>query len=528
MLQAQFVKLCLLVVLAVALCGSGRAAELSESDGGWKMPADCGANLPTVLTPRNLIEGNRELDKSASYPPDVVKHLFRAPDHSWQAAVESGTCDSSALEKYKITCKKDADGRQVFKFPPGSMFEITRQIKLRAQTVIEGAGNPNPGGANGNHRLRPNPQEMTFFWSQPSKGALTFFHDGKPQWCGCSWYSNTANGHDVATCKMASPENYRIWRKGFLMNSNTAVRMLLYDGSVEDGMDACDGGLGGGGAFELPGCLTSYPAPQGVVGCGVMEDNKTPVHNGTAFVTGDGKAVENVVIEDVRLADGLAGYGVKSMLAVWSAFPPDGSVHRNVTIRRLVSMGSGKDGMNIHGPVDGFTGEDMYIERANDDTFAFWGSGGAPFYNNRTRNIKLARLFARYDKSWDPYWGTCLTSFGFAGAFDINHLMCCQDHAGDAPGPNQTCDHIGYNGTFQSGQHAVTFQPAFAANYSGAIATFRGNVMWWNTTTNTNNCRSARHPQHSKAVAFCPKGFGPSSAPKLNVTSQWCQNSSRG
>ena len=46
------------------------------------------------------------------------------------------------------------------------------------------------------------------------------------------------------------------------------------------------------------------PGPEGVVGCGVMTDNKTAVHSGIAFVTGAGKAVENVVIEDVRLADG--------------------------------------------------------------------------------------------------------------------------------------------------------------------------------------------------------------------------------
>ena len=283
-----------------------------------------------------------------------------------------------------MACARGADGRRVFKFPPGSLFEITRQIALPPNTVIEGAGNPNPGGPTGNHRRRPNASEMTFFWSRPSTGANAFYQGGKPRFCGCSWVdrkpaaaapapaphprsrSRPPAAAAAATCTMASPENYRLWRKGFLMNTNTTARMFLFDGAVEDGMDACDGGLGGGGAFELPGCLTSYPAPRGVVGCGVSSDNKTPVHTGAAFVTGAGKAVENVVIEDVRLADGLAGHGVKSMLAVWTAFPPDGASHRNVAVRRLVSMGSGKDGMNIHGPVDGFTGEDMYIERAND------------------------------------------------------------------------------------------------------------------------------------------------------------------
>ena len=92
------------------------------------------------------------------------------------------------------------------------------------------------------------------------------------------------------------------------------------------------------------------------------------------------------------------------------------------------------------------------------DTFAFWGAGGAPFFNRRARNIKLARLFARYDRSWDPFWGTCLTSFGFGGTFEADQLMCCQDVSGDLPSPGQPCGDVFYNGTFQNGQHAVTFQ----------------------------------------------------------------------
>jgi len=63
-----------------------------------------------------------------------------------------------------VTCKKDADGRSLFKFPAGSVFEITRQIVLRPNTVLEGAGDPNPAGAVGNHRLRPDPTKMTFFF----------------------------------------------------------------------------------------------------------------------------------------------------------------------------------------------------------------------------------------------------------------------------------------------------------------------------------------------------------------------------
>ena len=162
-------------------------ASTTRDAPGWMMPPDCSPNLPGIVkTPRNLIVGSYELNKTGSYPPALLQHIFHAPDPYWQDAVESGACDSSALQKYRITCKKDADERQVFTFPAGSLFEITKQIKLRPNTVIEGAGDPNPGGKDGNHRLRPNPQQMTFFWSQPSKGALAFFHNGKPRWCGCS------------------------------------------------------------------------------------------------------------------------------------------------------------------------------------------------------------------------------------------------------------------------------------------------------------------------------------------------------
>jgi hypothetical protein len=190
------------------------AVLLSESEvaSGWKMPAHCGSNPDIVETRRNWIQGNYELNKTGSYPPELVKQLFHAPDTSWQDDVENGICDESTEAKYKIACGKNADGRQVFKFPPGSLFEITRQIALRPDTVIEGAGNPNPGGKNGHHRLRPNPQEMTFFWSNPSHGTHAFYHDGTPQFCGCSWESTMgSNGNDPTDCKMAcSPEMYRV------------------------------------------------------------------------------------------------------------------------------------------------------------------------------------------------------------------------------------------------------------------------------------------------------------------------------
>ena len=46
----------------------------------WKMPADCGPDLDVVPTPRNWIRDNYELNKSGSYPPELVARLFHAPD----------------------------------------------------------------------------------------------------------------------------------------------------------------------------------------------------------------------------------------------------------------------------------------------------------------------------------------------------------------------------------------------------------------------------------------------------------------
>ena len=98
-------------------------AVLSGSGGNvaWKMPAHCGPNPDVVETPRNWIPKNYELNKTGSYPPELVKQLFHAPDAEWQDAVENGACDASTWARYRVRCAKGADGRQVYKFPPGSL-----------------------------------------------------------------------------------------------------------------------------------------------------------------------------------------------------------------------------------------------------------------------------------------------------------------------------------------------------------------------------------------------------------------------
>merc|ERR1719189_340696 len=87
------------------------------------------------------------------------------------------------------------------------------------------------------------------------------------------------------------------------MHSNTVVKNIAFQG--KDTLRPLDNGaLCGGGVFETPGC----------------------VHNQCEFgglVTGDGKPVSNVVIENVRLNDYSTDPRLASQLAVWTAQTTD-------------------------------------------------------------------------------------------------------------------------------------------------------------------------------------------------------------
>ena len=74
----------------------------------------------------------------------------------------------------------------------------------------------------------------------------------------------------------------------------------------------------------------------------------------TPSVTVAGRGVAHVLIEDVRLNDLSDDHA--SMSAFWSAMPPDGSSHRDITFRRIVAMRTTRDGVNVHGNVVGWTG----------------------------------------------------------------------------------------------------------------------------------------------------------------------------
>merc|ERR1719414_266237 len=92
-------------------------------------------------------------------------------------------------------------------------------------------------------------------------------------------------------------EQVRRLRKGFLMYSNTVVKNIAFQG--KDTIRPLDNGaLCGGGVFETPGC----------------------VHNRCEFphlMTGDGKPVTNVLVENVRINDYSDNSTHGSQLAFW-------------------------------------------------------------------------------------------------------------------------------------------------------------------------------------------------------------------
>merc|ERR1719245_2753027 len=92
-------------------------------------------------------------------------------------------------------------------------------------------------------------------------------------------------------------------RIGFLLNSNTVVKNLNYQG--KDTVRPNDNGnLCGGGVFETPGCV-SPGFGDGPGGSWVSKRNGCYDHTGKPnnLILGDGKGVENIVIDSVRLND---------------------------------------------------------------------------------------------------------------------------------------------------------------------------------------------------------------------------------
>ena len=216
------------------------------------------------------------------------------------------------------------------------------------------------------------------------------------------------------------------------MNDNTVISNINGQGLAEEGA-GMGAGLNGGGFFELPGCVTTFAFAGGQ--CGKGGAHGEGGNYGSQFVTGSGRGISNVTIQNVRLndlVDGSASWG-----AFWSAMAPDGSAHRNITFRKVVAMRTDRDGINVHGNVIGWLGEDLHFENQGDDVYAVWGAGGGydvQFHglgnpndvacglsNPPATDIVFRRLFAGPGSS--P-WSSCSHIFG-SGRVEIHDLKCC-------------------------------------------------------------------------------------------------------
>merc|ERR1719203_502395 len=151
---------------------------------------------------------------------------------------------------------------------------------------------------------------------------------------------------------------------------------------------ADNGALCGGAVFETPGC----------------------VHNQCEFghlVTGDGKPVSNVLIENVRLNDYSMDPTLASQVAVWTAQTAAGTPTSNVRVTNLVAMHLHADGINFHGFVQNSIVDDCYIQNTGDDIYAVWAgqfdTRGIVFQNSVGVDAGRAR---------DNHYGSCVAVYG--------------------------------------------------------------------------------------------------------------------
>jgi hypothetical protein len=294
-----------------------------------------------------------------------------------------------------ITCEQ-INGRRHFKFPVG-VFDIDQQVFVPANTVIEGSANPNDPS---DKKKKPDVTTQTFFVA--TRGVA----NAEIAYCGTN--------NNLPPAGPGSAQQLRI---GFLLNSNTKVKHINFQG--RDTIRPNDNGnLCGGAVFETPGCVSpgfSGPGQSWATrGMPLACYDAPGVQNG--LLTGDGRGVNNVVIERVRLNDLFLpsdpsqhqfSTGSGSQLAVWVAATPDGSPTTGIHVKNLVSMLTRGDGINLHGNVQRAIVEDCYIANTGDDNYALWGANGSPagivFRNNVAVNPGVTRNYG---------YGVCVAVYG--------------------------------------------------------------------------------------------------------------------
>jgi len=362
----------------------------------------------------------------------LLQKKGRAYLQTWAELIEGTECPSSG----EITCEKAGLWRR-FRFPAGE-FTISRQVYVPENTIIEGINNPNAG----EKTKKPVYSNQTVFVASGgvSDSQICYCQNLKRTWEPLS----PANPYH---CQDLTNDEVKSLRKGFLMSSNTVVKNIAFQG--KDTLRPADNGaLCGGAVFETPGC----------------------VHNQCRFphlMTGDGKPVKNVAIENVRLNDYSDDPALASQLAVWVAQTTDAQTPTSdVHVKNLVAMHLHADGINLHGFVQNALVEECYIQNTGDDIYAVWGS------NFDTRNILFQNSVAvDAGRARQNHYGSCVAVYGAKEA-TFQNLTCF------APEQN-TAD------CYDSKNHGETcngclgiIKESFDADYSGSVFTFSENRFY--------------------------------------------------
>jgi len=353
-------------------------------------------------------------------------------DKDWMELIESGDCHSTGT----IICTMEGAGRH-FRFPAG-VFSVSRQVSVPENTVIEGIANPNDE----DKTMKPDYTSSTVFLAT---GGVSDANACYCQNLERSW--EPLSDWNPYHCQSLTNEQVKSLRKGFLLFSNTTIKNIAFQG--KDTLRPSDNGaLCGGGAFETPGC----------------------VHNQCEFddlITGDGKPVKNVTIENVRLNDYLDETHLGTQLAVWVAQTTDTRMPTSdITVKNLVAMFLQGDGINFHGFVQNATVDDCYIQNTGDDIYAVWGSNfdskGIVFQNSVAVDAGRAR---------DNHYGSCVAVYGAKEA-TFRNLTCF------APEQNtRDCYDGANNGETCNGCLGI-IKRSFDADYSDSIFTFTGNQFY--------------------------------------------------
>jgi hypothetical protein len=231
-------------------------------------------------------------------------------------------------------------------------------------------------------------------------------------------------------------------RIGIVVGDNTYIGKFTYTG-VDTSRPSDNGELCAGNAIEFPGCNQPYCDSHAYTG------------------NGDGHGASHVVVEDIEFT----AYTVQNM--VFMAQTDAGKrVSSDVQIRRLSTLGTWADGLNIHGAHRDIVVEDCSAFNTGDDCFALWDSS---IEGQFAQNVTFTG-----NKAGNPHFNgndrDCFSQFGGRSANYINNQ--CDN-------PTNAMIHywIAFCGSGQAGS------PGKSVCYpSDAVSTVRGNTLTHGTT----------------------------------------------